>query len=219
MKKTVILSILAILLLTPSAQAEQWEGRHHIKKVHHVANRHHIRPHRRVTVHRPHRRLHIRRPNHVRLVHRVGHRIHRLHRRAIHLNVGGLGYRYLGGAFYRPYRSGFRVVHAPIGAIIHTLPVGFMQVRVNNSNYYRYEDTYYRPCSSGYRVVETPTQCNTYRRDIDTNYQYQIGDIAYNLPAGAIEVIIDGKRYYEAEGRYFLQAWRDGKEVYEVVMI
>ncbi len=196
MKRKIVLSFLALAMFTPLIYANHlYNDKDKDKDVRrvYVDNRHHIRPHRRVVINRPHWRH-----NHVRLSHRVG-------------------YRYQGGAFYRPYRSGFRVVHAPVGAIIHTLPRGYMSVRINNNNYYRYEDTYYKPCSNGYEVVEIPTQYNRYRAQ--TNYQYQVGDIAYNLPAGAMEVIIDGKRYFEAEGRYFLKVYRDGRDVYEVVNI
>ena len=210
MKKKIILTFLGIAMFAPLIYASHL-GTKDTRRVY-VGNGHHMmRPHRRVILNRPHWRH-----NHVRLIHRVGHRIPNLHRRAIHVNAGGLGYRYQSGAFYRPYRSGFRVVHAPIGAVIHRLPVGYMNVRMNNNNYYRYEDTYYKPCQMGYKVVETPTQYNRYPTQ---NYQYQIGDIAHNLPVGAMEVIIDGKRYYEAEGRYFLKIYKDGRDAYEVVNI
>jgi hypothetical protein len=217
MKRVVILSLLVTLVFVSSAQADRWEERqikrhnHQIKHIKRVDNRHHIRPHRSV-IHRPYR-THIRLPHHVSLNHRMGHRIHRLHRNAFRLSVGGLGYHYHGGAFYRPYRSGFRVVMAPVGAIIHTLPVGYVSVRLNNRNYYRYEDTYYEPRGTDYCVVESPTQY------VQTNYRYQVGDVAINLPAGAMEVIIDGRSYYEADGQYFLRSWRDGRNVYEVVNI
>ncbi len=227
MKRAVILSLFVALAFSSLAQADKWEDRQikrnnhqktHIKR---VDRRQHVRPHKRV-IHRPYR-TQFRRPHHVvRLNHRLGHRIHRLHRNSFRLSVGGLGYHYHRGAFYRPYRSGFRVVLAPIGAIIHTLPVGYVSVRLNNRNYYRYEDTYYEPRGSSYRVVEVPTQYvqnNNCNLNYQSDYRYQIGDIALNLPVGAIEVIIDGRSYYEADGQYFLQSWRDGKNVYEVVRI
>lgn len=231
MKKAVILSLLATLVFASSAQADRWEDRqikrnnHQTKQIKRVDKRHYVRPQRRV-IHRPHRTTtYTRRPNHVGLNHRMGHRIHRLHRNAFRLSVGGLGYHYQGGAFYRPYRGGFRVVLAPIGAIIHTLPTGYVSMHINNRNYYRYEDTYYEPRGTSYCVVETPTQyvqsasnsCGT--NNYQTSYQYQIGDIAYNLPDGAMEVIIDGRSYFEADGRYFLRSWRDGINVYEVVRL
>jgi hypothetical protein len=223
MKKRVILSLLAALVFASSVEADRWEGRHikrHNHQINHIkrVDRHYIRPHRRV-IHRPFRRPMVRRPHYVTLGHRLGHRIHRLHRNSFALSVGGLGYHYSGGAFYRPYRSGFRVVNAPIGAIVHTLPVGYVNLHINNQNYYRYEDTYYEPRGRGYCVVEAPTRCETASNNYDTNYQYQIGDIALNLPSGAVEVIVDGRSYYEADGQYFLRAFRDGKNVYEVVRI
>ena len=228
MKRVVLLSLLVALVFSSLAQADRWEDRHikrpnhQIKHVIRVDRRDHVRPHRRV-IHRPYR-TQFRRPHHhvVRLNHRIGHRIHRLHRNSIRLNVAGIGYHYHGGVFYRPYRSGFRVAMAPLGAIIHTLPVGCVNIRLNNRNYYRYEDTYYEPIGVNYRVVEAPMR-NAQNNSCNANYQsssrYQVGDVAVNLPAGAFEVIIDGKSYYEADGQYFLRSWRNGRNVYEVVRI
>ena len=217
-KGITLLAVTAFLGLSAyGAQLNDRRVHHRIYKKpnrHYLPRRHYIRPHR--VVHR--RVTHIRRPHYVSLHHRIGHRIPTLHRNAIRLSVGGLGYRYRNGAFYRPYRSGFRVVSAPIGAIVHTLPTGYMSVRLNERNYYRYEDTYYERRGRGYCVVETPTACST-SSQVDTMYRYQTGDVALNLPVGAVEVIIDGRRYYEADGQYFLKSYRDGRTSYEVVEV
>jgi hypothetical protein len=101
---------------------------------------------------------------------------------------------------------------------VHTLPVGNMRVRLNNRNYYRYEDTYYERRDSGYCVVETPAVCSS-SSQVDTMYRYQIGDVALNLPLGAVEVIIDGKRYYESDGQYFSKTYSNGKNAYRVVEV
>ena len=219
MRKVITVSVLAMVLAS-SAFGAYIEDRRVHHKVYKNPNRHYVQQHRYVRPHRVvHRRItHIRRPHYVSLHHRIGHRIPTLRRNAIRLSVGGLGYRYRNGAFYRPYRSGFRVVSAPIGAVIHTLPVGHMRVRLNDQNYYRYEGTYYEKRDQGYCVVETPTVCSS-SSQIDTMYRYQLGDVALNLPAGAVEVIIDGKRYYESDGQYFLKTYTNGKNSYKVVEV
>jgi hypothetical protein len=218
MKKIISISVLTVLLATSAFGAYLDDRRNHHrvykKSTKHYVNRRYVRPHR--VVHR--RVTHVRRPHYISLNHRVGHRVPTLRRNALRLSVGGVGYRYRNGAFYRPYRSGFRVVSAPIGAVIHTLPVGYMRVRVNDRNYYRYEDTYYERRNQGYCVVETPTVCSN-SSQIDTMYRYQVGDVALNLPSGAVEVIIDGKRYYEADGQYFLKTYTNGKNAYRVVEV
>ena len=209
MKKTIIISFLAVLVFTPSVWADRWDGfdnrqtDHHIKK---AQKRHFVRPNPRRPIHRPHKR----RPHHV--------IVHHLHPSAVHIRYGGLRYRYHNGIFYRPYRRGFRIVPAPVGAVIHTLPHGYTKIYIKHRPYYRYNNVYYEPIRNRrYRVVEAPREYVT--NSCSTVYQYQIGDIALNLPSGAVEVFIDGRRYYEAEGRYFKRVRRDGRVVYEVVNI
>lgn len=185
-----------------------------------VNSRRHVRPSMRpkkIYPRRPYISHHIPRPHRVVLHHRPGHRVHRLHRNAFHFILGGLSYHYYSGAFYRPYQGGYRIVGAPIGAVIYTLPRGYIRVFINNRNYYMYENIYYlRDRNRGYRVVETPT---TYTTTVpnNTTYQYQYGDVALNLPAGAVEVIIDGTHYYEYGNQYFRPSRRDGQTIYTVV--
>ena len=89
---------------------------------------------------------------------RVGHRVNTLHRDAYRFRHAGLNYRYRSGVFYRPYTHGYRVVSAPIGALILTLPIGYSTLSYNHQNYYHYNDVYYRQDRGvhGYRGVERP---------------------------------------------------------------
>ncbi len=246
MRKIITLSSLALLLFSTSTYAAQLEERErkHIKAPkHHVIKRvdghkRVIRPDRKIVtkkgyrpvnskrhIVRPKKRYpkrsyishHIRRPHHVVKHHRPGYRVKRLHRNAFHFILGGMNYHYHSGAFYKPYRSGYRIVGAPIGAVIYSLPHGHIRVFMNNRNYYMYENVYYvRQPNRGYRVVETPT---TYTTTVPNNtiYQYNIGDVALNLPVGAVEVIIDGRHYFEYGDRYFKPLRRDGQTIYTVV--
>jgi len=207
MKKMIIISFLAVLVYVPSTWADRWDGfdkgqrDHRIKK---AQKKHVIKPHiRRPVTHRPHKRRPI---------------VHHLHPSASHVRYGGLKYRYHNGIFYRPHRRGYRIVPAPIGAIIHALPIGYTKIFIKHRPYYRYNNVYYEPIrNNGYRVVEAPREYVT--NSYDVTYQYQVGDIALNLPNGAVEVFINGRRYYEAEGRYFKRVRQDGRVVYEVVNI
>lgn len=233
MKKIITLSSLALLLLSTSLYADRAEHRdrklvktpkHHVKKAHHPVRQKviHHRPHKhyiRPSGHRPA----IHRPKPVVVKHyRPGHRVKRIHRDAFHFMLGGLAYHYFSGVYYRPYHDGYRVVRAPIGAVVYTLPYGYTTVYLNNRNYYHYDDVYYSWDShrNGYRVVEAPGRCTApvSARPVSI-YQYQPGDIALNLPAGAVEVIIDGRHYFESEGVYFRSTNRDGRPAYRVVEI
>jgi len=145
--------------------------------------------------------------------HRIGYRVNSLHRNAYHFRHRGLNYRYDAGVFYRPYSHGYRVVRAPIGALILTLPIGYSTLRYNHQNYYYYNDVYYRPIrgTRGYRVVDRP-----YIAPRPSRY-YEIGSTIRTLPVGAVEVIIDNVSYYEYANQYFRAQRRGGVTMYLVV--
>jgi hypothetical protein len=61
----------------------------------------------------------------------------------IRIYVGGLPYFYASGTFYRPYGSGYIVVSAPVGAVVTTLPTGYIAFSMGLNTYYFVNDTYY----------------------------------------------------------------------------
>ncbi len=220
MRKVVIFSSLALLLFSSSLYGDRFEHKH-VKKPHHVVHSNTIRNEHRYT--RPSirgkhytKKSHLRKPHHYVANHRrLGHRVNHLHRDAFYFSLRGLDYHYMDGAFYRPYRNGYRVVRAPVGAFIYDLPRGFIKIYVGSHPYYRYEDTYYEGYRDGYRVVGEPIE---YVRDIP-RYRYNRGDVVSTLPRGAIEVIIDGTHYYEFGDIYFSLSLRNGMRVYTVVNV
>jgi len=218
MRKAIIFSSLALLLFSSSLYGDRFEHREHkqVKKPHHVVQsvrdeHRHSRP----SIKKKHytKKSHIRKPHHYVANHRrPGHRVKHLHRDTFYFSHSGIDYHYTNGAFYRPYRNGYRVVRAPVGAFIYDLPHGFVRIYVGNHSYYRYEDTYYERDMhrSGYRVIREPV------RDIP-RYRYNRGDVVLTLPRGAIEVIIDGAHYYEFGDIYFSLSLRNERRIYTVV--
>ena len=89
---------------------------------------------------------------------RPGHVINVMPRSYVRIVVGGLPYFYYSGIFYRPYSSGYIVVNAPIGAVVRTLPVGFIAFTLGLTTYYTLNDVYYvwDDVRDGYVVVEKP---------------------------------------------------------------
>ncbi|MDD4820828.1 MAG: DUF6515 family protein [Flavobacteriales bacterium] len=65
-------------------------------------------------------------------------------------------YYYDDGTYYiRDVTNNYRVVEAPVGAVVDMLPSGAMEVRINNTTYYMVGDTYYRPINlDGYMRFE-----------------------------------------------------------------
>ncbi len=141
----------------------------------------------------------------------VEYRFSHLYPNAYRFRHNGHRYAYNQGIFYRPYNQGFRVVEAPLGAIVLSLPIGNTHLRISNRDYYRYHDVYYQREFGvrGYRVVSNPYRSQT--------YCYQVGSMVDTLPLGARDVIIDNVRYYEYENYYFKPQRRNGIQMYLVV--
>ena len=90
--------------------------------------------------------------------HPLGYHVRVLPQPYVRIVVSGLPYFYFGGVFYRSFDNGYVVVSAPIGAVVHTLPVGFIAFSVGVSTFYYVNDTYYvwdEP-REAYLVVEKP---------------------------------------------------------------
>ncbi len=87
---------------------------------------------------------------------RHGHAVPRLPRGYRRFWYNREPFYYNHGVFYRPARSGFVVVVAPIGVIINSLPIGYQRVWVDDVWYYTYGGVFYRGVPSGYVVVEAP---------------------------------------------------------------
>jgi hypothetical protein len=73
--------------------------------------------------------------------------------------VHGQRYFYSDGYFYRPYRRGYMLTPAPLGARINVLPFGFLTLRVGTIPYYYFGGVYYQyiPDENVYVVVQKPS--------------------------------------------------------------
>lgn len=96
--------------------------------------------------------------HHVRVIPRIGFRLHALPFGHVRIVIGGLPFYVHGGAFYRPARTGFVVVKAPYGAIVTSLPTGYAVLHRGSQTYYVCEETYFMqaPGRRGYIVVKKP---------------------------------------------------------------
>lgn len=144
---------------------------------------------------------------------RPGYRIPRLPALSLTLSVGGIVYFYHDYLFYRHYPTGYVVVAPPLGALVPTLPVGYVVIFTLGRYYYVYENTYYIWDDGvvAYRVVEAPYV------EGGEDYEYHLGDIVEQLPDGAQTVSIKGVQYYVYQGIYFLPSVQNGEIVYIVV--
>lgn len=112
-----------------------------------------------------------------------------------HLHVGGRDYWYHAGAFYGRYDRGYRVVVAPIGAVVHILPIGYEAIWFRGERIFYYDGVFYEAnrYGPGYRVIPAP---------------YGI-EVPY-LPVGYSEIWRDGRRYYHSHGVHYRPVRRSG---------
>jgi hypothetical protein len=89
----------------------------------------------------------------------IGFRVDILPTPYVRIIVSGRPYYYSNGVYYRPHGAGYIVVTAPIDALVHTLPVGFVAFSIGLSTFYFVNDTYYEwdDARDGYVVVRKPS--------------------------------------------------------------
>jgi hypothetical protein len=117
---------------------------------------------------------------------------------AIVVTVANTHYRYDQGVWYEPASGGYRVVPAPVGATVTTLPSGV--VKVTETEYY-YGGAYYQKSTKGYTVIAP-----------------QAGTVVEKLPPGGEEVTV-GDRKYVKFGDVYYQPIEQGGPKYEVVEV
>jgi len=106
----------------------------------------------------------------------------------VQTSVGGTGYYYYGGVFFRPTTDGtYIVVAPPVGAIVPQLPNGAQAIVLGSDTYYYGGGAFYLQQPTGFAVVEAP-----------------LGLTVADLPPGAAPVVIDGVIYYVAGSTCFL---------------
>lgn len=113
--------------------------------------------------------------------------------------VGTRPYYYHRGIFYRPYRRGYVVVPAPMGAWVPMYPPGSVIVLVENDPFRYYRGVFYEPRDGRYVVVRPP-----------------IGAFVRSVPETAVMRRVDGVEYKEYAGTYYRPAIRDGRRGYQV---
>jgi len=189
-----ILALLCLIALPEKAEAQRRSGVVKVKRSRVVVKkRAHVRPVRvRRVAHRPYRGL----PRWGRTVRTVG-----VGFRAI--RFGGIGYRFHSGIWYKPKGNRFRVVKAPFGVRVRTLPTGYRRVVVGRNTHYYYYGTYYTkvPDSDEYEVIEPP-----------------IGAEVHALPDGYEVVTINDIEYYKFECTYYEPRINEKNEEYYVVV-
>lgn len=114
------------------------------------------------------------------------------------VTVGSRPYYYHRGIFYRPYRRGYLVVPAPVGAVVRAPPPGVV-VLVEDGPYRYYRGVFYRPRGNRYVVVRPP-----------------VGAFVQEVPRTAVTRRIDGVEFKEYAGTYYRPAIRDGDRGYQV---
>ncbi len=138
---------------------------------------------------------------HYRHLPRRGVTVTSVHKSAVIIKHGGIGYRYHQGIWYKPYGSQWVVARAPHGVRVKVLPGTHRKFVIGPNHYYYYYGTYYLKQNNIYTVVEAP-----------------IGAAIGSLPEGAKTITVNGNVYYELDGVYYMPSKDDkGEEVLVVV--
>lgn len=123
-------------------------------------------------------------------------------RSSFNINIG-FGNRYYARP-YMPYYRSFVPYGRGIGFRVNVLPYGYLPIHFGNDYYYYYDNTFYRRYDDrNYEVVTPP-----------------IGAKLPQLPSAAKAVTIDGQKYYELGGTYYIATYNNNNQIlYEVVGI
>ena len=109
-------------------------------------------------------------------------------------------YHYDSGVYYVEESNGYKVVPAPVGALVSSLPDGYVRLAVSGTTYYYYGGAFYISSSGKYKVVTAPA-----------------GAVVTHLPEGTEEVTLNGQKYVTYNGTYYEPISQDGKDAYIVV--
>jgi Family of unknown function (DUF6515) len=116
----------------------------------------------------------------------------------VQVTVGGVGFYYYDGAFFRPTTAGdYTAVVPPVGAVVPQLPDGSEAIVVGPTTYYYGGGAFFLQQPNGFAVVPAP-----------------LGVTVSGLPPGATSVVINGVIYYVSGPNYFLPVMQGGVTVY-----
>lgn len=139
---------------------------------------------------------------------------------------------YYGGSYYAPVDDsnqdeGYKVVDAPVGALVPDLPDGATEVQVNGQPYYDVNGTYYQEVMTDngrrYKVVGKNLDANQAAAPANNNSGNNPAPAANSnfvteLPAGARSVTINGQEYYlTPDGMYYQATTNNGVAGFTIV--
>jgi len=131
--------------------------------------------------------------------HPVGAFVAALAATAVIVSVANHQYRYDQGVWYVPSGGQYKVVPAPVGATVPSLPPGAVAV---GGDQYFYAGAFYQRTSRGYTVVAP-----------------QAGMVVDRLPPGGEEVTVGEQRYVRFGATYYQPIEQNGQPRYEVVEV
>ena len=141
-------------------------------------------------------------------------------------------YYYAGGVFYVQSGSGYTVVAAPAGAVVHAVPEYTTVVYVGTTPYYYSGGTYYVPttapapqppaeeASAADEPVADDDPSQIPMIEDDHNYEVvapPVGATVAYVPDEAEEKTIGGKKYFVYADTYYRPFASDGETIYMVV--
>ena len=150
--------------------------------------------------------------------------------------VTGTTYYYAGGVYYVRSGSGYVVVSAPPGAVVHAVPASTTVIYVGSTPYYYQGGTYYVATTQAAPQPPPPTETTvnvnvtveggeaTAEPEMvegeDHNFEAvapPVGATVPYVPEEANEATVAGKKYFVYDGTYYRPFVSDGETIYMVV--
>jgi hypothetical protein len=132
---------------------------------------------------------------------------------------------YSDGLFYQYDNDQYTVVEPPVGAAVDKLPSKAQSIVIDGQQYYEMNGVYYQPITkddgtTAYQVVGKDGVLNTSASGADAVTPH-VGDVTYQLPAGAKKVKLNGNSYYVSDDGIYYQEFKDndGKKAYKIVAL
>jgi hypothetical protein len=123
----------------------------------------------------------------------------------VQVSVGGTGYYYYDGVYFRPVASlssGYEVVAPPTGVVVPQIPTDAELVTVGDGVYYYAGGAFYVQQPAGFAVVPAPP-----------------GAVVKTPPPGATPIALNGAVYFQTADAYYQPIAAGGMTLYTTVRL
>lgn len=129
----------------------------------------------------------------------------------------GYWYYYYDGVFYQPFQNNYKVVNAPLGAIVYELPTYYKVIKINDQKYFVADGVFYKKImdsqgKKGYQICGINGNLNS---NTPVNVPtFQMGDKFNQIPENSHKVILNNKIYWVSPDGNYYEEIKEGSSVF-----